>query len=87
MREDGTSFEGRQRERVAVGDRQALRANTEAAIAAGVFGVPTLEVAGALFWGLDALPMARAVMADPGLLDRGEMGRIGGLGGVQRRRA
>lgn len=39
-----------------------LRANTEAAIAAGVFGVPTCEVDGKLFWGLDSLPMLRAYL-------------------------
>jgi len=43
-----------------------LRANTEEAIAKGVFGVPTLEVDGKLFWGLDALPMLKAFLdADP----------------------
>jgi 2-hydroxychromene-2-carboxylate isomerase len=36
-----------------------LRANTEAAVAAGIFGVPTIEVDGRHFWGLDALPMVR----------------------------
>jgi 2-hydroxychromene-2-carboxylate isomerase len=36
--------------------KAALRANTEAAIAAGVFGVPTAAVDGELFWGVDALP-------------------------------
>lgn len=36
-----------------------LKANTDAAIARGVFGVPTLEVDGRLFWGFDALPMLR----------------------------
>lgn len=36
-----------------------LRRNTEAAAAAGVFGVPTLECEGRFFWGLDALPMLR----------------------------
>jgi 2-hydroxychromene-2-carboxylate isomerase len=36
-----------------------LRHNTEAAAAAGIFGVPTLEWEGRLFWGLDALPMLR----------------------------
>ena len=36
-----------------------LRRNTEAAAAAGIFGVPTLEWEGRLFWGLDALPMLR----------------------------
>jgi hypothetical protein len=28
-------------------------------LAAGVFGVPTLEIEGRHFWGLDALPMVR----------------------------
>ena len=36
-----------------------LKANTEAAIALGVFGVPTMVVDGKLFWGFDALPMLR----------------------------
>jgi 2-hydroxychromene-2-carboxylate isomerase len=37
-----------------------LKANTDAAIKQGIFGVPTMEVDGQLFWGLDALPMLRA---------------------------
>jgi 2-hydroxychromene-2-carboxylate isomerase len=40
-----------------------LKANTAEAIAQGVFGVPTFEVDGKLFWGLDALPMVRAYLA------------------------
>ncbi len=39
--------------------KQALRAHTEAALAAGVFGVPSMQCDGRLFWGLDALPMLR----------------------------
>jgi 2-hydroxychromene-2-carboxylate isomerase len=39
-----------------------LRAATDAAIARGVFGVPTFELDGRLFWGLDALPMLRAAL-------------------------
>ncbi len=39
-----------------------LRANTDAAVARGVFGVPTFEVEGRLFWGLDALPMLRTAL-------------------------
>lgn len=43
-----------------------LRAHTEAAIERGVFGVPTFELDGRLFWGLDALPMLRtALLGDP----------------------
>jgi 2-hydroxychromene-2-carboxylate isomerase len=37
--------------------KDALRAATAAAAARGVFGVPTVEVDGLLFFGLDALPM------------------------------
>ena len=36
-----------------------LRRLTDAALSSGVFGVPTLECDGRLFWGLDALPMLR----------------------------
>lgn len=39
--------------------KQALKDNTDNAIAKGVFGVPAFEVDGKLFWGLDALPMLR----------------------------
>ena len=37
-----------------------LKANTDAAVQRGVFGVPTFEVDGKLIWGVDALPMLRA---------------------------
>ena len=37
-----------------------LRANTDAAAARGVFGVPAFGVDDKLFWGFDALPMLRA---------------------------
>ena len=66
--------------------RDKLRANTEAAIATGVFGVPTLAIGPDLFWGADALPLARATLADPGLLTRGEMARVATLGELQRER-
>jgi 2-hydroxychromene-2-carboxylate isomerase len=39
-----------------------LKANTDAAIAQGLFGVPTCEVDGRLFWGFDGLPMLRAYL-------------------------
>ncbi len=41
-----------------------LKANTDEAIAKGVFGVPTFEVDGKLFFGLDALPMLAAYLKD-----------------------
>ncbi len=36
-----------------------LKAQTEQAITLGLFGVPTMEVDGKLFWGFDALTMLR----------------------------
>ena len=39
-----------------------LKSNTEAAIAAGLFGVPTIAVDGKLFWGYDALGMLGAYL-------------------------
>ena len=50
--------------------KEQLRRNTEAAIEAGVFGVPTLAIDGELFWGNDTHPLVAAVLDDPGLLDR-----------------
>ena len=42
--------------------KAALKANTDAAIAQGVFGVPTFMVDNQLFWGFDALPILRAYL-------------------------
>lgn len=66
--------------------KDGLRANTEAAIARGVFGVPTLAIGGELFWGLDTLDMVRDYLADPKLFQTAEMQRLGTLDyGVARR--
>jgi len=66
--------------------RDRLRSWTEAAIAAGVFGVPSLVVDGTVFWGHDALPMAEAAIADPAFLTQGEMARFATLPvGIERR--
>lgn len=40
-----------------------LKANTDEAIARGVFGVPAYEVDDRLFWGFDGLAMLRAYLA------------------------
>lgn len=42
--------------------KQRLRSNTDVALAAGLFGVPSLVVDGRVFWGQDALPMLRAYL-------------------------
>ena len=69
------------------GAKAALREATDAAVAAGVFGVPTLRIGAELFWGLDAVPMAEAYLEDRSLFSRGEMARIADLPvGVERRR-
>jgi 2-hydroxychromene-2-carboxylate isomerase len=44
--------------------KQALKSNTDAAIAAQVFGVPSMQVDDDIFWGLDALPMLRQHLLD-----------------------
>ena len=67
--------------------KAALRANGETAIAAGVFGVPTFAVDGALFWGLDATPMLRAYLDDPALFDDPEMRRVSELPAAIQRKA
>ncbi len=46
-----------------------LRERTEAAAAAGVFGVPTLTCDGRAFFGLDALPMLRAALTGDAWFD------------------
>ena len=63
-----------------------LRANTEEAIAAGVYGVPTLAFDGQLFWGNDAHDFAVAALRNPDVLTEFEMRRASALPvGVQRR--
>jgi 2-hydroxychromene-2-carboxylate isomerase len=68
----------------AKGAKERLRLNTQDAIASRVFGVPTLELRGELFWGVDSLPMAQAYLANPALFDAGEMRRVGELPGFGR---
>ncbi|MDQ3160503.1 MAG: 2-hydroxychromene-2-carboxylate isomerase, partial [Pseudomonadota bacterium] len=53
-----------------------LRSNTDAALAAGVFGVPTLQIGDALFWGNDVHGFAMEVLRDPHTIDDPEMRRI-----------
>ena len=46
--------------------KQALKDGTAAAISRGVFGVPTIEADGRLFWGVDSLEMLSAhLRGDP----------------------
>lgn len=56
--------------------KDGLRANTDIAIAHGVFGVPTLIVDGETFWGVDALDMAREYCANPEMFRMPDMKRL-----------
>ena len=49
--------------------KQRLRANTDEALGAGVFGVPTVRAEGELFWGVDSLPHLDALLAGKGDID------------------
>lgn len=59
--------------------KDALRRYTEDAAARGVFGVPTWEVDGELFWGADALGFVNAFLADHAALHNEEMRRADSL--------
>ena len=66
--------------------KQQLRQATEAALGAGVFGVPSFELEGRLFWGQDALPMLRACLEGDPWFDGGAWEAAAQVGaGVSRR--
>jgi 2-hydroxychromene-2-carboxylate isomerase len=65
-----------------------LKANTEQAIAKRLFGVPSFEVDGKLFWGFDALAMLRAYLEGDAWFSGGDWETAAALPrGVQRPRA
>jgi len=67
--------------------KQALRNNTEQAIARGVFGVPTLAFGDELFWGNDASAMVDAWLREPTLFDDARYAALREWpSGVERRR-
>jgi 2-hydroxychromene-2-carboxylate isomerase len=53
-----------------------LRQNTEAAIARGVFGVPTTIVGEEIFWGEDSTEMLAEYLTDPAFFTTSEMQRL-----------
>ena len=60
----------------AIGDpavKNRLRENTEEAIAAGVFGVPSFVVDDEIFWGFDSMEFLAAYLEDPRLLQSAGM--------------
>lgn len=65
--------------------KQRLREATDAALAAGVFGVPSFEVDGKLIWGQDSLPMLAALLDGDPWFDSAAWQAAGALPvGVQR---
>lgn len=56
-----------------------LRQQTDDAIARGVFGVPTMQVGGELFWGYDDFPHFELALAGKDPLDRTAWQRWSGL--------
>ena len=59
--------------------KSQLKANTEEAIARGLFGVPTLAVDDKLFWGFDALPALRAYLEGDAWFAGGAWEKAAGL--------
>ena len=66
--------------------KQQLRANTDEAIARGVFGVPTFVVDEEIFWGEDATEMMVDYLDDPELFRRGEFERLRDLPAAAQRK-
>jgi 2-hydroxychromene-2-carboxylate isomerase len=60
-------------------NKSKLRANTEEALALGVWGVPTFVIEGQLFWGTDSFPMLLDFLRDPKLFATPEMQRLDNL--------
>lgn len=56
--------------------KNALRENTERAAAAGVFGVPSFEADGEIFWGVDSIDFLKAFLADASVVRNAQMKRL-----------
>ena len=66
--------------------KATLRRNTEEAIAAGVFGVPTMIVDGELFWGYDSFVHLDRFLSGIGHLDEALVAAIHSLPASARRK-
>lgn len=67
--------------------KNRLKASTEEALTAGIFGVPTLLIHGQPFFGQDATTFALAAHSCPELLQQGEYARLSAIPvGVRRDR-
>jgi 2-hydroxychromene-2-carboxylate isomerase len=59
--------------------KDALRKNTEEAVKAGVFGVPSFVAEGEVFWGADSIDFVGAFLRDQRVLRNDEMRRLDAL--------
>jgi 2-hydroxychromene-2-carboxylate isomerase len=59
--------------------KERLRQNTNEAISAGVFGVPSFVARGELFWGDDATDMLLDFLKNPALFEDPEMVRLSNM--------
>jgi 2-hydroxychromene-2-carboxylate isomerase len=59
--------------------KDKLRANTEAAAQRGVFGVPTFDVDGELFWGADSIDYLKDFLKNPSVIRNPEVERLDNL--------
>ncbi len=66
--------------------KRQLRANTDEAIARGVFGVPSFAIGGEIFWGEDVTGMMLDFLGDPGLFQHGDLGRLRDLPAAAQRK-
>ena len=66
--------------------KSALRANTSAAIEAGVYGVPSFRIGERIFWGDDMFEMMLEWLENPTSLDDPESARISDLPAAAERR-
>ena len=66
--------------------KNALKKNTDDAIQHGVFGVPTFEVDGELFWGADSIEFLNAYLQNPSVVNNAEMQRLDNLPAAAARR-
>jgi 2-hydroxychromene-2-carboxylate isomerase len=63
-----------------------LKSNTDEAIAAGVWGVPTFAIDGLCFWGFDSSQMMLDYLGNPSAFKSGEQARIASLpSGIRRK--
>jgi 2-hydroxychromene-2-carboxylate isomerase len=66
--------------------KDILRSNTETAIARGVFGVPTFDVDGELFWGADSIEFLKDFLKNPSAIRNQEIQRLDSLPAAAARR-